>query len=136
MPSACGALTSARRCKRARTAARSIFSIASASGALAAAAETLTAARRNAEPNRTNDMKRIVLPARLQPRATCTAFARRAERLRARAPGKLQHQQLVDLALAVGERVETDANLVEQRQVQVGQRRRLGVLDVPSALLP
>ena len=42
-------------------------------------------------------------------------------------------KQLIHLAPAVGERVEPDAHLVEQRQVQVGQRRRLGEADVAAA---
>src|SRR5437764_13823466 len=42
-------------------------------------------------------------------------------------------EQRVDLAGAVGERIETNADSVEQRQVQIRQRRRLDILDVPAA---
>ena len=42
-------------------------------------------------------------------------------------------KQLIDLAVAVGEFVEMDANLVEQREVQIGQRSRFAEADVASA---
>src|SRR5439155_2006515 len=45
-------------------------------------------------------------------------------------------RQFVNFAVAVGERVEVDANLVEQRQVEIGQRSRFVILDVTPALHP
>ena len=42
-------------------------------------------------------------------------------------------EKVVHFAIAVGERVEPNANFVQQRQVQVGQRGRFFVLDMPSA---
>src|SRR5437763_13492845 len=42
-------------------------------------------------------------------------------------------EQRVDLASAVGERIETNADSVEQGQVQIRERRRLDVLDVAAA---
>jgi hypothetical protein len=42
-------------------------------------------------------------------------------------------EQLVDLAVTVGERFKLYAHLLEKRQVKVGQRRRLLVANVPSA---
>ena len=39
-------------------------------------------------------------------------------------------EQLLHLALAVGEGVQADADLIQQREVQIGQRRRLLVRDV------
>ena len=50
------------------------------------------------------------------------------------ATGHLQRQQFIDLALAVGERIHPDAGAFEQRQVQVGERCRFGVADVPAPL--
>src|SRR5262245_61348795 len=44
-------------------------------------------------------------------------------------------QQFVDASLAVGERVEPDADALEQREVQVGKRRRLRVTDVTRGLV-
>ena len=44
--------------------------------------------------------------------------------------------QLLDLALAVGEGVETDADFFEQREVEIGQRRGFGIFDVTAALDP
>src|SRR5262245_29944501 len=111
MPSTCGALTSVRRCRSARTAARSIFSIASASGASAVAAESVAADSSNAAACR---VERIIVSPR-------SAKA-------------LQSQQLVDFSLAVRELVQPYANLVEQREVQVREWRWFGVLDVPPAL--
>src|SRR5262245_14393486 len=133
MPSTCGALTSARRCSSVRTAVRSIFSIASASGASAAADRPILDSR-TADAIRTKDLRRIVIPAhRLRHRSN----AKDTKDAEATTPSEpSQRQKLVDLALAVGELVETHADLVEQRQMQVGQRRRLRVLDVSSALLP
>src|SRR5215510_11661560 len=113
MPSTCGALTSARRCRSARTAARSIFSIASASGASAAADDRFAAANRNAAAIRPYDVGRI------------TVSPRRVKSIRRTSS---ESQQLVDLALAVGKLVQPHADLLEQRQVQVRQRGRLRVL--------
>ena len=42
-------------------------------------------------------------------------------------------KQLIHLAIAVGKRIEMDADFVEQRQVEIGQRRGLGELDVTPA---
>src|SRR4030095_15862775 len=42
-------------------------------------------------------------------------------------------KQLIHFAIAIGERVEMDADLVEQRQVEIGQGGRLGVFDVTPA---
>src|SRR4029077_2103214 len=42
-------------------------------------------------------------------------------------------KQLIHLSTAVGKRVEVDADFVEQRQVEIGQRCRLGELDVAPA---
>src|SRR5262249_16638123 len=111
MPSTCGELTSARRCRSARTAVRSIFSIASASGASAVAADSVPADSSNAAACRVE--RTMVSP---------------------RSAEALQRQQLVDLSLAVRELVQPYADLVEQREVQVREWRRLGVLDVPPTL--
>src|ERR1051326_6795466 len=110
MPSPWAALTSARRCSSVRTAARSIFSIASASGASAAAAGSVTADKTSAAAYRPNDVVRVMIP-----------------------PPASKRQQLVDLPLAVRKSLEPDADLLEQRQVQVRQRRRLLVGDVAGA---
>src|SRR5204863_859562 len=40
-----------------------------------------------------------------------------------------------DLAGAVGEALRLEAHLVQQREVQIANRRALGQLDLPSALL-
>src|SRR6185437_5160623 len=45
-------------------------------------------------------------------------------------------KQLIHLPPAIAKRVEPHAHLVEQRQVQVGQRRWFGEADVPAALHP
>src|SRR5262249_33817349 len=132
----CGALTSARRCRSARTAARSILSIASASGASAAADDRFAAANRNAAAIRPFDVGRI------------TVSPRRVKSFRLRSPvwpgdsglaarrTSLESQHLVDLALPVGKLVEPHPDLLEHRQVQVRQRRRLRVLDMTSTLDP
>ena len=43
-------------------------------------------------------------------------------------------EQFVNFPVAVGKRVEMDADFVEQRQVEIGQGGRLGILDVTSTL--
>src|SRR5213078_4162061 len=45
-------------------------------------------------------------------------------------------EQFVNSAVAVGKRVEVDADFVEERQVEVGERSRLVILDVTPALHP
>src|SRR4051812_28717865 len=51
-------------------------------------------------------------------------------------PIRLEREQFIDLALAVGKRVHADADALEERQVQIGQRRRFRVLNVTPALDP
>src|SRR5262245_27323733 len=131
MPSACGTLTSARSATSCFTTARSIFSAASATRASDAAARTPIAQSRttNAEtPSRSAKPSRScgIRIARLKPRAPAE-WERRVES---------ERQQLIDLALAVGERVEVHADLVQQRQVEVRERRRLRVLDMARAFDP
>jgi hypothetical protein len=48
---------------------------------------------------------------------------------------RLDRQQLVDAPLTVREAVLVDANLVQQSQMQVGQRSGLAVLDMTPALV-
>src|SRR5688572_28204982 len=113
MPSACGALTSAPRSSRRGIAAESFFSVASASGASAAQSVPLTSS--NAVQTQAVNSLTLMgrLPSRISDRKGC--------------------EQFIDLAVAVGERVETHADLVQQRQMQIGQRRSLVVADMPPA---
>src|SRR5262249_27101889 len=122
MPSTCGALTSARRCRSVRTAARSIFSIASASGASAAAARRLRIDNSNAATSGPNVIERFMMsPRSAEPSSLDGARddPKRAEG--SRSEHHLQSEQLVDLPLTVGERVEPHADFLEQRQVQIGE---------------
>src|SRR5687768_14587037 len=114
MPSGCGAFTSTRRCSSARIAARSIFSAASARGARVAAPAMVTVETRRAIAPRVTTLRNPPLSAR----------------------NRLERQQLINLPLAVGERVEADTGPFEQREVQIRQRRGLRVLQVTGALEP
>src|SRR5262249_34697526 len=128
MPSTCETLTSAWRCRSARTAVRSVFSIASASGESAGAADNVLAVTRPAATQTRNDLERIMLSPR-----SAKAFARRtAEAYAPRTPS--EREQFVDRTLAVGELIEPRAELLEQRQMQVRERRRLRILNVAAAL--
>src|SRR6185503_6011443 len=104
MPSGCAVLTDARCFRSARIAARSIFSAASASGAREGAACRLVTAS-----------------------STMLAESTR------RGP-RSKREQLIDLPLAVRKRLHSNSSALEQRQVQVGERRGLGIFDVPATL--
>ena len=114
MPSACGALTSARCRSSART---------------AVAVHLL----RRVRHRRAVGGRRARLTAATQERSQRQAERRRVVH-HGLSPDSSEREQLVDLAMAVGERIEADADFVEQRQMQIGQRRRLLVLDVAAAL--
>src|SRR5438034_2499940 len=139
MPSACAAFTSACCCSSVRIAARSIFSAASARSASEAAcrlmiehsvemAKTLNAMRDRCVPNRPiqplQRTTKITKPTKIF-FVTFVCFV---------VPYRLQREQLVHLPLAVRELVHPQADLLEQRQMEIGQRRRFGVLDVAPAL--
>src|SRR5262245_28892368 len=113
MPSAWEPLTSAPCLSRAATFARSFFSAASANEAAGCA---------SAEPLASNPTP--------MPAAASRVF--RDDAISVLPPRRLK--QLVHLPLAVAERVEPHAHLVEQRQVEVGQGRRFGKADVAAAL--
>src|SRR4051812_30757956 len=144
-------LTSARTC------ARSNFSAASASGARAAACALIAASRttlaENAEKTdlaqraprtrRTRRGRRPSLPGWLIEKgevaatpcsahsaiSACDRFFRDlGERYTS------ERKQFINLPLAVGKGIHADTDTLEQRHVQIGERRGLGILDVPSAL--
>ena len=48
-------------------------------------------------------------------------------------PARLQRQQFIDLALTIRKRIHPHTDALEQRQVQIRQRCRFRVLDVPPA---
>src|SRR5262249_49859020 len=112
MPSTWDALTSALFFSRAATRARSFFSAASANGALPCP---------SAEPLVSNNTT--------NPAANSRFFGDVA--MLVLDPHELK--QLIHLPPAIAKRVEPHAHLVEQCQVQVGQRRRLGEADVAAA---
>src|SRR5712671_256157 len=108
MPSACGAFTSTCCLRSARTVARSRFSTASASRApLAMLATGWT-----------------------MPKATARA-ADQTWNFMLRDSNRQRLEQLIQLAGAVRESFQANAHFVEQRQVEIRQRGRLGVPDVP-----
>ena len=45
----------------------------------------------------------------------------------------LQIEEVFDLSRAVHERIQVNANAIEQREMEVGQRRSLVVPDMPAA---
>src|SRR5262249_54121673 len=112
MPSAWEALTSLPCSSRAATFARSFFSAAFATEADWASAEP------PASKNTTS--------------AAANSRAFGAGAISVLPPQRLK--QLIPLPLAIAERVKPHSHFVEQRQVQVGQRRRFGEADVPAAL--
>src|SRR5262249_44073927 len=125
MPSACAALTSSCALRSARTRAQSCCSAASASGARGEdACNTGIAASRAA-------IAQTATRAEFRLKAETTG--RRSESRRP-ATMTLKSQQLIDRAFAVGERIHADPCALEQRQVEVRERRRLGVLDVAASL--
>src|SRR3954451_9819680 len=104
MPSAWGALTSARCFMSARTPGQSAFSAASASFE-STAAPTLTA--HNTISN-----------------------AQNASRFSAIS----QREQFIDAPFAVGKCIKPHTDALEQREMEIRERRRLGVLDMTRAV--
>src|ERR1017187_10389880 len=112
MPSTCAWFTSTRCSMSARTRARSDFSAASERGESAAPYTWALARSTKANPH---------APSKLRP-ITIASWLHRE-----------RFEQLIDLAAAVGEGVEADSHLFEQREVEVGERRRLLLADVAPA---
>src|SRR5690349_11857472 len=59
----------------------------------------------------------------------------RRNRTKSRVSQRHRLHEFVDLAFAVGELIDSHTSLIQQREMQVRKRRRLGVADVTSANL-
>src|SRR5262245_58088257 len=114
MPSLCGAFTSARCRSSSRSFGRSIRSVASATSASERALSELADA---APASRTAN----------------TAIATARKPIAFTRGAVSESQQLIDFASAVGEGVHVDTDFFEQREMEICQRPRLGVLDVTGA---
>src|SRR5438309_3054548 len=101
MPSACGAFTFVFSSSSLRTAAISLFSAAAAKGASAAA---LTPAATNNNAAAAHAVNRLMLMSIDSARLDGQGL-----------------EKFIDLAVAIGKRIEPHANLVEQREMQIRQ---------------